>query len=121
MKIAVITGSGGLIGSQSVKYFSSSFDLVIGIDNNQRSYFFGEEASTLPSTLKLSHDFPNFKHYALDIRNQEAIFNLFNVVKTGLDIFKSDMKKSSELFIFSFINTDITETISGNVKLSNKP
>jgi CDP-paratose 2-epimerase len=84
MKIAVITGSGGLIGSQSVKYFSSSFDLVIGIDNNQRSYFFGEEASTLPSTLKLSHDFPNFKHYALDIRNQEAIFNLFN--EYGSDI-----------------------------------
>jgi CDP-paratose 2-epimerase len=50
MRILIVTGSGGLIGSQSVKYFADKFDLVVGIDNDARSYFFGQEASTHPST-----------------------------------------------------------------------
>lgn len=77
MKIAVITGSGGLIGSQSVKYFSTKFDYIIGIDNDQRSYFFGKDASTEESTIKLAADFPNFIHYSIDIRDQKAVFDIF--------------------------------------------
>ena len=41
MKIALITGSSGLVGGESVEFFQSKFDRVIGIDNNMRSYFFG--------------------------------------------------------------------------------
>jgi CDP-paratose 2-epimerase len=84
MKIAIITGSGGLIGSQSVKYFASQFDLVIGIDNDQRAYFFGSEASTLSSTKKLKQDFKNFTSINVDIRNQKKIFKIFE--KYGNDI-----------------------------------
>jgi CDP-paratose 2-epimerase len=32
----------------------------------------------LPSTVKLAADFKNFAHRNVDIRNQEAIFNIFN-------------------------------------------
>jgi len=39
MSIAIVTGSAGLIGSESVEFFSSKFDVVIGIDNNMREYF----------------------------------------------------------------------------------
>lgn len=84
MNIALITGSGGLIGSQSVKYFSDKFDYVVGIDNDQRSYFFGDEASTLPSTLKLKQDFGNFISENVDIRDEKAINIIFN--KYGSDI-----------------------------------
>ena len=45
MTIAIITGSGGLIGAESVKFFSEKFDKIIGIDNNSRQYFFGKSAS----------------------------------------------------------------------------
>ena len=45
MSIAIITGSGGLIGAESVKFFSKKFDKIIGIDNNSRQYFFGKLAS----------------------------------------------------------------------------
>ena len=41
MNIAIITGSHGLIGSESVTFFSEKMDLIIGIDNDQRAYFFG--------------------------------------------------------------------------------
>ena len=40
MKIALITGSSGLIGGESVEFLAPKFDLVIGIDNDMRSYFF---------------------------------------------------------------------------------
>ena len=45
MSIIIITGSGGLIGSEAVKFFSKKFRKVIGIDNDMRSYFFGKTAS----------------------------------------------------------------------------
>ena len=45
MSIAIITGAGGLIGAESVKFFSNKFDKIIGIDNNSRQYFFGKSAS----------------------------------------------------------------------------
>lgn len=43
---ALITGSGGLIGSEAAKFFAEKGFEIVGIDNNMRSYFFGEEAST---------------------------------------------------------------------------
>ncbi|MFB0907430.1 MAG: NAD-dependent epimerase, partial [Spirosomataceae bacterium] len=46
MNVALVTGSAGLIGSESVAFMSEKFDLVIGIDNDLRQYFFGAEAST---------------------------------------------------------------------------
>ena len=47
MKIALITGSCGLVGSESVDYFVKKNFLVIGIDNNLRKYFLGNDGSTL--------------------------------------------------------------------------
>ena len=44
MKV-LITGSGGLIGSESVKFFLEKNAMVIGIDNNMRKYFFGEDGN----------------------------------------------------------------------------
>ena len=46
MRIVLITGSGGLIGSASVDHFKDHFDLVIGLDNDMRAVFFGPDAST---------------------------------------------------------------------------
>jgi len=84
MKVAIITGSGGLIGSQSVKYFSEHFDVVVGIDNDSRKYFFGEEASTKASTDRLKSDFSNFVSEDADIRDFSAIEKIFK--KYGGDI-----------------------------------
>ena len=86
MDIALITGSGGLIGSQAVKYFSSKFDKIIGIDNNQRAYFFGEDASTLPSLIRLKHDFKKFKNENIDIRDEKKIFKIFEKYSTDIKL-----------------------------------
>ncbi len=49
MPIALVSGSGGLIGSESARFFAQQGFDVIGLDNDMRAYFFGAEASTKPS------------------------------------------------------------------------
>jgi CDP-paratose 2-epimerase len=77
VNIALITGSAGLIGGESVEFFSDKFDVVIGIDNNMRSYFFGEASSTEWNKSRLSEQFDNYKHYNVDIRNYSELQKIF--------------------------------------------
>jgi CDP-paratose 2-epimerase len=84
MKVAIVTGSAGLIGSESVSFFSDKFDFIVGIDNNLRQYFFGEEASTVWNNNKLIEKFPNYKPYSADIRDVSALEKIFK--EYGADI-----------------------------------
>ena len=77
MKISLITGSTGLVGSEVAMFFKDKFDLIIGIDNNMRAEFFGEDASTLWNRKRLEETIPNYKHYDVDIRDEKAIENIF--------------------------------------------
>jgi CDP-paratose 2-epimerase len=79
MKI-LITGAGGLIGSEAVEYYCVQGHEVYGIDNNQRQVFFGERGSTL---LRLSQlkKYSNFQNFEIDIRNKQNILNLFKQIK----------------------------------------
>ncbi len=84
MNIALITGSAGLIGSEAVVFFADKFDLVIGIDNDMRAYFFGREASTQWNRNRLSEHYPNYRHYNVDIRDTELLAKIFE--EYGADI-----------------------------------
>ncbi|MDR0743226.1 MAG: NAD-dependent epimerase/dehydratase family protein [Tannerella sp.] len=77
MKVAIITGAAGLIGSEAVRFFSQKVDLVIGIDNDMRSYFFGKEASTLWNEKLLEESVGNYRHCSVDIRNFAEIETIF--------------------------------------------
>ena len=78
MNIALVTGSGGLIGSESVQFFLDKFDLVVGIDNDMRRYFFGDEASTNWRVQQLEAQHPNYKHRHCDIRDYNALQAIFS-------------------------------------------
>ena len=87
MKKIVVTGSSGLIGSEATKFFHNKGFEIIGIDNDMRSYFFGEAASTKWNTSHLLKELPNFKHVDLDIRNYadlEKIFSEYNSEIVGV-------------------------------------
>lgn len=84
MNIALVTGSAGLIGSESVAFMSEHFDLVIGIDNDLRSYFFGVEASTDWNRNRLEELLGNYKHYNADIRSESQMNDIFS--QYGSDI-----------------------------------
>jgi CDP-paratose 2-epimerase len=77
----LITGAGGLIGSEAVEYYSRQGHNVYGIDNNQRQKFFGEKGSTLTRLAELKTNYPNFKNYEVDIRNKIDIFDIFQTIK----------------------------------------
>ena len=84
MSVAIITGSAGLVGSEATAYFSAlGFD-VVGIDNNMRATFFGEEASTTWQREQLKHDIPSYTHYDVDIRSEQDICRIFQ--RYGRDI-----------------------------------
>ena len=72
-----MTGSTGLIGSESVKFFCEKDFEVFGVDNDMRSYFFGQEASTVWNKKILEEKYKNYTHYDFDIRNEEKIEELF--------------------------------------------
>jgi CDP-paratose 2-epimerase len=76
-KKVLITGSAGLIGSQSVHFFCQKDYQVIGIDNDMRSYFFGESASTAWNRDQLKKKYKNYKHYSVDIREFTELEKIF--------------------------------------------
>ena len=79
-KYVLITGSLGLVGSESVNFFLKKNFKVIGIDNNKRKFFFGKEGS-VKLKKELNKKNSNYKHYSIDILNFkkiESIFKKFN-------------------------------------------
>lgn len=77
MNIALITGSAGLIGSEAVAFFSSRFDLVLGIDNNLRQHFFGVDGSTEWNKNRLTEKYSNYYHLNIDIREVSQLEGVF--------------------------------------------
>ncbi len=73
MAVAIVTGSSGLIGSSAVQVLSDNGLEIVGVDNDMRSYFFGEQASTAWNTESLTAKVPGFTHVAADIRDRDAM------------------------------------------------
>lgn len=78
MSVAIITGSAGLIGSESTTFFARLGLDVFGIDNDMRSQFFGEEASTAWNQQRLKSELGgSYRHSDFDIRDREQVNRLF--------------------------------------------
>jgi CDP-paratose 2-epimerase len=86
MSIAIVTGSAGLIGSETCKRFHAEGFDVVGIDNDMRARFFGPDASTTPTRERLKATLKNYQHYDLDIRDRDAIDNLFQRFGTAIKV-----------------------------------
>tara|TARA_B100000886_G_C20375600_1_gene471647 strand:+ start:45 stop:1088 length:1044 start_codon:yes stop_codon:yes gene_type:complete len=76
MSVVLITGSTGLVGSESVEFFSKKGFDVVGVDNNLRKFFFGKEGDTTRIKNKLKKN-NNYIHYNIDIRNFSALEKIF--------------------------------------------
>jgi CDP-paratose 2-epimerase len=78
MSLAIVTGSAGLIGSETCKRLHSEGLEVVGIDNDMRARFFGPEASTAKTRNQLQSALKNYRHEELDIRDATAVDSLFS-------------------------------------------
>lgn len=116
-KICIITGSSGLIGSESVSFFADKFDKIIGIDNNMRQRFFGADASTEWNTQKLKETIPNFEHYPADIRDIEAVEKIFATYQNDIHLVVHTAAQPSHDWAANEPITDFTVNANGTLHL----
>jgi CDP-paratose 2-epimerase len=86
MNIALVTGSAGLIGSESVAFLADKFDRVIGIDNNLRQYFFGTDGSTDWNRNRLEATYSTYQHHTADIRKVDELESIFQTYGTDIKL-----------------------------------
>ena len=124
MKTILITGAGGLIGSEAVNYFATQGHKIYGIENNQRQIFFGEKGSTLNRLNVLINTHSNFINYFIDIRNKQEVNNLFKTIKFDVVIHTaaqpSHDKSSSIPFEDFEINANGTLHLLESTRQTNK-
>jgi CDP-paratose 2-epimerase len=77
MPVVIVTGAGGLIGAECTRFFSGKGFTVVGIDNDMRRCFFGDEASTAWSVAALKEKCQGYLHFDADIRDVEVINTIF--------------------------------------------
>ncbi len=86
MKIVIISGSAGLIGSQACDFFSKKGYKIVGIDNDMRSYFFGQDSSTKDSLKSLELKINGYEHYNIDIRDYQKLNDIFSKYSSDIEM-----------------------------------
>lgn len=117
MNIALITGSSGLIGSEASRFWAQKGFKVIGIDNNMRSYFFGQEASTLPMEEQLKSTLENFTGHHIDIRDFEKIGELFKEYSSDIKVIIHTAAQPSHDWAAKEPHTDFSINATGTLNL----
>jgi CDP-paratose 2-epimerase len=113
----IITGSGGLIGSESVRFFAEQGFDVIGIENDMRARFFGPDASTAHVSAELERDLDSFRSEPLDIRDNEGIRALFERHRLDVQLVIHTAAQPSHDWAASDPQTDFTINANGTLNL----
>ena len=117
MSIALITGSCGLVGSESVDLFSNKGFEIIGIDNNLRQHFFGKDASVIWQKKKLIRTYKKYKHFNIDIRNYNGLKNIFKKFKKNIKIIIHCAAQPSHDYGKNFPVIDFNVNATGTLNL----
>src|SRR3989440_1162879 len=117
MKSIIITGSAGLIGSESTRHFANDGLRVVGIDNDMRSRFFGPEASTGKIRDQLVREISQYEHYDIDIRDASAVANLFAQNRGTIQAVVHTAAQPSHDWAARDPQTDFTVNANGTLNL----
>jgi CDP-paratose 2-epimerase len=117
MPTAIVTGSGGLVGSESVRYFIEAGYDVIGLDNDMRAQFFGPTASTRRMTDSLVDRYPEFHPLDLDIRSADEIDAVVARHAAELSLLVHTAAQPSHDWAASDPATDFTVNANGTLNL----
>ena len=77
MSVVLVTGAAGLIGAEAVRFFAAEGFDVVGVDNDMRRSFFGNEASTAWSRQRLESEVTGYRHIDGDIRDGALMTRVF--------------------------------------------
>jgi len=118
MPVAIITGAGGLIGSEAVDHFvAQGFD-VVGIENDMRARFFGPESSTSHVTQRLIEAYPNeFRWENADIRDAETMERVFREHSGQIELVVHTAAQPSHDWAASEPQTDFGVNANGTLNL----
>jgi CDP-paratose 2-epimerase len=118
VRTAIVTGSGGLIGSECVKHFiEADFD-VVGIENDMRARFFGQQASTRRTSERLVETYgDSFRWIELDIRDAEGIMRIFAEHAPSLELVIHTAAQPSHDWAASDPQTDFGVNANGTLNL----
>jgi CDP-paratose 2-epimerase len=118
MPTVIITGSGGLIGSEAVTHFVSAGYSVVGIENDMRAQFFGADASTNRTTQRLLDSYPDeFVSENLDIRDGDGVRRLFERHRADLELIIHTAAQPSHDWAASDPHTDFGVNAVGTMNL----
>ena len=113
----IVTGSAGLIGSETVRHFASEGADVVGIDNDMRAQFFGKEASTRRTREELVANVRGYEHHNIDIRNAQAIADLFKKHASSIFAVVHSASQPSHDWAARDPQTDFTVNANGTLNL----
>ncbi|HEY4916679.1 MAG TPA: NAD-dependent epimerase/dehydratase family protein [Solirubrobacteraceae bacterium] len=118
MPVAIVTGSGGLIGSESVRHFVEAGYEVIGLENDMRATFFGAEASTARTTDALVDRYANeFRSIAIDIRDADGVAQIFAQHGGEIELVIHTAAQPSHDWAASDPQTDFAVNANGTLNL----
>lgn len=117
MDIAIVTGASGLIGSEAVRFFADRNLKVVGIDNDLRRYFFGDEASTQWNRDRLQNEVNNYIHENEDIRDLNALERIFKTYNTDIKVIIHAAAQPSHDWAATEPLTDFTVNANGTLNL----
>jgi len=117
MSIILITGSSGLVGSESVNFFSEKGFDVIGIDNDLRKFFFGSEASTISIKNNLIRRNKRFKNFSIDIRNYNSLNKIYKKYKKNISLIIHCAAQPSHDYGRNFPMLDFNVNATGTLNL----
>lgn len=117
METVVITGSSGLIGSEAARFFCGKGYRVIGVDNDMRAYFFGQDASTKKTRQNLEAEFDNFSSFDFDIRDYKKIEKVFSEYSSDIKLVIHVAAQPSHDWAAKEPFTDFTVNANGTLNL----
>src|SRR6266545_2184035 len=116
MGIVLITGSAGLIGSESVEFFCGRGFTTVGLDNNMRQTFFGKEASTEWNRDRLLGKYPSqYIHHDVDVRDEPAVERVFDEYGSDVDLIIHTAAQPSHDWAARDPYTDFTVNVNGTL------
>jgi CDP-paratose 2-epimerase len=117
VSIVIVTGSAGLVGSETARFFHAQGYDVFGIDNDMRAYFFGQNASTSWNRERLIAELPRYTHYDHDIRDFEQIESLFSKYGNNIALVVHTAAQPSHDWAAREPFTDFTINANGTLNL----
>ena len=106
-KVALVTGSCGLIGSELVLYFSARGWRVVGVDNHMRAVFFGREGDTRWMLSRLLADAGNYEHCEIDIRDRAAVADAVSRIRPHLIVHAAAQPSHDKAASIPFLDFEV--------------